>query len=175
MKKENYTQIIEKIEKVNVATDYLNAARTEITGKSTDKELLALKKQLDKVQKDYQTRIDVLLSGDTYNLFTNYESIREAVKAIDAKYENGNFVEWFDLNHKDIKAFPLCVSISQVSGYVKTLHDSYFVAKGIASANKKKRVSLEQKKADAKDNFLSLLSEDSKKLLEEMLKNGTLI
>lgn len=174
MKKENYTQIIEKIEKVNVATEYLNAARTEITGKSTDKELLALKKQLDKVQRYYQSRIDVLLCGDTYNLFTNYESIREAVKAIDAKFENGKFVEWFDLNHKDIKAFPLCVSISQVSGYVKMLHDSYFVAKGIASENKKKRISLAEKKATAKDDFLAMLSEDGKKRLEELLKSGAI-
>lgn len=172
MKKEIYSNLLADSEKVNAATEYLTSERQAIISQSDDKELKARRVELDKVTAKYNTRIVELLTLNARNVFANYEGIRSAVKVVDAKFENGKFLEWFDLNHKDMGDEPLCVSISQVSSHVKMLHDSYFVAKGIASANKKKRVSLDEKRATSKENFFATLSEEGKAKLEELMKSG---
>lgn len=172
MKKEVYSNLLADAEKVNAATEYLTSERQAIISQSDDKELKARRVGMDKATAKYNTRIAELLTSNARNVFANYEGIRAAVKVVDAKFENGNFLKWFDLNHKEMGNEPLCVTNSQVSGHVKSLHDSYFVAKGIASANKKKRVSLDEKRKTSKDNFFATLSDEGKAKLEELIKNG---
>lgn len=172
MKKETYTNLVADSKAVSAATEYLTAIRTQIITKSEDKELQKRRDVLDTATANYNERINELLNSNVRNVFTNYESIRAAVKAVDAKFGNGGFLAWFDLNHKVMQEEPICTSISQVASYVKLLHDNYFVAKGIASENKKKRVSLAEKEATAKDNFFATLSEEGKKRLEELMKAG---
>lgn len=174
MKKEIYTNLIADVKTTNAATDYLTSVRTQIITKSDDKELQKRRITLDNATENYNVRIDELINSNVRNVFTNFESIRAAVKAVDEKFENGGFIAWFDLNHKEMKDEPLCTSISQVASHIKSLHDSYFVAKGIASENKKKRVSLAEKEATAKDNFFATLSDEGKKRLEELLKSGAI-
>lgn len=172
MKKEVYSNLLAEAEKVIAATEYLTSERLAIVNQSEDKVLKAKRAELDKATANYNLRINELLSSNVRNVFANYESIRSAVKVVDTKFENGGFIEWFDLNHKDMTAEPLCVTLSQVSSHVKTLHDSYYVAKGIASANKKKRVSLEEKRKTSKENFFSTLSDEGRAKLEELMKSG---
>lgn len=172
MKKEVYTNLLADAEKVNAATEYLTSERQAIISQSDDKELKAKRVEMDKATAKYNTRIAELLTSNARNVFANYEGIRAAVKVVDAKFENGKFLEWFDLNHKEMRDEPLCVTLSQVSSHVKSLHDSYFVAKGIASANKKKRVSLDEKRKTSKDNFFATLSDEGKAKLEELMKSG---
>lgn len=174
MKKEIYTNLVADVETTNTATDYLTNVRTYIITKSDDKELQKRRVSLDNATANYNKRINELMCSSVRNVFTNFESIRAAVKAVDAKFENGGFIDWFDLNHKVMQDEPLCTSVSQVASYVKLLHDNYFVAKGIVSENKKKRVSLAEKEATAKDNFFATLSEEGKKRLEELLKSGAI-
>lgn len=174
MKKEVYSNLLAENEKVNAATEYLTSERLAIVNQSDDKALKAKRAEMDKATANYNLRVNELLSSNVRNVFANYEGIRAAVKVVDAKFENGKFIDWFDLNHKEIADEPLCVTLSQVSSHVKSLHDSYFVAKGIASANKKKRVSLDEKRAASKENFLATLSEEGKAKLEELLKSGVI-
>lgn len=172
MKKEVYSNLLAENEKVNAATEYLTSERLAIVNQSDDKVLKAKRAELDKATANYNLRVNELLSSNVRNVFANYEGVRTAVKVVDAKFENGGFIEWFDLNHKEMADEPLCVSISQVASHVKSLHDSYYVAKGIASANKKRRVSLEEKRATSRDNFFATLSEDGRAKLEELMKSG---
>lgn len=174
MKKEVYSNLLAEAEKVIAATEYLTSERLAIVNQSDDKVLKTRRAELDKATANYNLRVNELLASNVRNVFANYEGIRAAVKVVDAKFENGKFLEWFDLNHKEIADEPLCVSLSQVSSHVKALHDSYFVAKGIASANKKKRVSLEEKRAASKENFFATLSEEGKAKLEELIKSGVI-
>lgn len=174
MKKEVYSNLLADDEKVAAATEYLTSERLAIVNQSEDKVLKTRRAELDKATANYNLRVNELVTSNVRNVFANYEGIRAAVKVVDTKFENGCFIEWFDLNHKDITAEPLCVTLSQVSSHVKALHDSYFVAKGIASANKKKRVSLEEKRATSKENFLATLSEEGKAKLEELLASGVI-
>lgn len=171
MKKEIYSNLFAADEKINAATEYLTSERRAITSQSNDEVLETRRAEMDKATANYNLRINELLSSNARNVFANYEGIRAAVKVVDAKFENGKFLDWFDLNHKEMENEPLCVTLSQVSGHVKTLHDSYFVAKGIASANKKKRVSLDEKRKISKDNFFATLSEEGKAKLEELMKS----
>lgn len=174
MKKEVYSNLLAEADKVIAATEYLTSERLAVVNQSEDKVLKTRRAELDKATANYNLRVNELLSSNVRNVFANYEGIRAAVKVIDAKFENGKFLEWFDLNHKEIADEPLCVSLSQVASHVKSLHDSYFVAKGIASANKKKRVSLEEKRAASKENFLSTLSDEGRAKLEELMKSGVI-
>lgn len=174
MKKEVYSNLLAENEKVNAATEYLTSERLAIVNQSVDKVLKEKRAELDKATANYNLRINELLSSNVRNLFANYESIRSAVKVVDAKFENGKFLEWFDLNHKEMQDEPLCVSLSQVASHVKSLHDSYYVAKGIASANKKRRVSLEEKRATSRDNFFATLSDEGRAKLEELMKSGVI-
>ena len=166
MKKEIYSNLLACAEKVNAATEYLTSERQAVICQSDDKELKTRRAEMDKATSKYNARIVELITSNARNVFANYEGIRNAVKVVDAKYEDGRFLEWFDLNHKDMKDEPICSTLSQVSSHVKSLHDSYFVAKGIASANKKKRVSLDEKRATSKENFFATLSEEGKGKLE---------
>lgn len=174
MKKEVYSNLLAEAEKVIAATEYLTSERLAIVNQSEDKVLKTRRTELDKATASYNLRINELLSSNARNLFANYEGIRSAVKVVDAKFENGKFLEWFDLNHKEIADETLCVSLSQVASHVKSLHDSYFVSKGIASANKKKRVSLEEKRKTSKENFFATLSDEGKAKLEELIKSGVI-
>ena len=174
MKKEVYSNLLAENDKVYAATEYLTSERLAIVNQSDDKVLKTKRAELDKATANYNLRINELLSSNARNLFANYEGIRSAVKVVDAKFENGGFIEWFDLNHKEMGDEPLCVSLSQVASHVKSLHDSYYIAKGIATANKKKRVSLEEKRATSKENFFATLSEEGKAKLEELMKNGVI-
>lgn len=174
MKKEVYSNLLAENEKVNAATEYLTSERLAIMNQSEDKVLKARRAELDKATANYNLRINELLSSNARNLFANYEAIRSAVKVVDAKFENGKFLEWFELNHKEIADEPLCVSISQVASHVKALHDIYYVAKGIASANKKKRVSLEEKRATSRENFFATLSEEGRAKLDELMNSGVI-
>lgn len=174
MKKEIYSNLLADDEKVNAATEYLTSERQAVTSQPNDEVLKTRRAEMDKATAAYNARINELLTSNARNVFANYEGIRAAVKVVDAKFENGKFLEWFDLNHKEMADEPLCVTLSQVSGHVKALHDSYFVAKGIASANKKKRVSLDEKRKTSKDNFFATLSEEGKAKLEELMKSGVI-
>ena len=174
MKKEVYSNLLAENEKVAAATEYLTSERLAIVNQSEDKVLKARRTELDKATANYNLRINELLSSNARNLFANYEGVRAAVKVVDAKFENGGFIEWFELNHKEIADETLCVSLSQVASHVKSLHDSYYVAKGIASANKKKRVSLEEKRKTSKENFFATLSEEGRAKLEELIKSGVI-
>ena len=172
MKKEVYSNLLADAEKVIAATEYLTSERLAVVNQSDDKVLKEKRAELDRATANYNLRVNELVTSNVRNVFANYEGIRAAVKVADSKFENGGFIEWFDLNHKEIAEEPLCVSLSQVSSHVKSLHDSYYVATGIASANKKKRVSLEEKRAASKENFLSTLSEEGRAKLEELMKSG---
>lgn len=174
MKKEVYSNLLAEAEKVIAATEYLTSERLAVVNQSDDKVLKEKRAELDKATANYNLRINELVTSNVRNVFANYEGIRAAVKVVDSKFENGGFIEWFDMNHKEIADEPLCVSLSQVSSHVKSLHDSYFVAKGIASANKKKRVSLEEKRKTSKENFFATLSDEGKAKLEELLKSGVI-
>lgn len=174
MKKEVYSNLLSDAEKVIAATEYLTSERLAIVNQSDDKVLKTRRAELDKATANYNLRVNELVTSNVRNVFANYEGIRAAIKVVDAKYENGKFLEWFDLNHKDIADEPLCVTLSQVASHVKSLHDSYYVAKGIASANKKKRVSLEEKRATSRDNFFATLSEEGRAKLEELMKSGAI-
>lgn len=174
MKKEVYSNLLAENDKVIAATEYLTSERLAIVNQSEDKVLKTRRAELDKATAKYNLRVNELVTSNVRNVFANYEGIRAAVKVVDSKFENGKFLEWFDMNHKDMAEEPLCVSLSQVSSHVKSLHDSYYVAKGIASANKKKRVSLEEKRATSKENFLATLSEDGRAKLEELIKSGVI-
>lgn len=174
MKKEVYSNLLAEADKVIAATEYLTSERLAVINQSEDKVLKTRRAELDKATANYNLRVNELLSSNVRNVFANYEGIRAAVKIVDTKFESGGFIEWFDLNHKEIADEPLCVSLSQVASHVKSLHDSYFVAKGIASANKKKRVSLEEKRAASKENFLSTLSDEGRAKLEELIKSGVI-
>ena len=174
MKKEVYSNLLAESEKIAAATEYLTSERLAILNQSEDKVLKERRAELDKATANYNLRINELLSSNARNLFANYEGIRSAVKVVDTKFENGGFIEWFDLNHKEMSDEPLCVSLSQVASHVKSLHDSYYIAKGIASANKKKRVSLEEKRATSKENFFATLSDEGRAKLEELLKSGVI-
>ena len=174
MKKEIYSNLLAESEKIAAATEYLTSERLAILNQSEDKVLKERRAELDKATANYNLRINELLSSNARNLFANYEGIRSAVKIVDTKFENGGFIEWFDLNHKEMSDEPLCVSLSQVASHVKSLHDSYYIAKGIASANKKKRVSLEEKRATSKENFFATLSDEGRAKLEELLKSGVI-
>ena len=174
MKKEVYSNLLAEAEKVIAATEYLTSERLAIVNQSEDKVLKTRRTELDKATASYNLRINELLSSNARNLFANYEGIRSAVKVVDAKFENGKFLEWFDLNHKEIADETLCVSLSQVASHVKSLHDSYFVSKGIASANKKKRVSLEEKRKTSKENFFATLSDEGRAKLDELMKSGVI-
>ena len=174
MKKEVYSNLLAESEKIAAATEYLASERLAILNHSVDKVLKERRAELDKATANYNLRINELLSSNARNLFANYEGIRSAVKVVDTKFENGGFIEWFDLNHKEMSDEPLCVSLSQVASHVKSLHDSYYIAKGIASANKKKRVSLEEKRATSKENFFATLSDEGRAKLEELLKSGVI-
>ena len=174
MKKEVYSNLLAESEKIAAATEYLASERLAILNQSVDKVLKERRAELDKATANYNLRVNELLSSNARNLFANYEGIRSAVKVVDTKFENGGFIEWFDLNHKEMSDEPLCVSLSQVASHVKSLHDSYYIAKGIASANKKKRVSLEEKRATSKENFFATLSDEGRAKLEELLKSGVI-
>lgn len=174
MKKEIYTNLLADAEKVSAATEYLTSERQAIINQSDDKELKTRRLEMDKATAKYNERIVELLTSNVRNIFANYEGIRNAVKIVDAKFENGKFLEWFDLNHKEMRDEPFCATLSQVSSHIKMLHDSYFVAKGIASANKKKRVSLDERRATSKENFFATLSEEGKAKLEELMKSGVI-
>lgn len=174
MKKEVYSNLLAESEKIAAATEYLASERLAILNQSVDKVLKERRAELDKATANYNLRINELLGSNARNLFANYEGIRSAVKVVDTKFENGGFIEWFDLNHKEMSDEPLCVSLSQVASHVKSLHDSYYIAKGIASANKKKRVSLEEKRATSKENFFATLSDEGRAKLEELLKSGVI-
>lgn len=174
MKKEVYSNLLAEAEKVIAATEYLTSERLAIVNQSEDKVLKTRRAELDKATANYNLRVNELVTSNVRNVFANYEGIRAAVKVVDAKFENGGFIEWFDLNHKEIADEPLCVSLSQVASHVKALHDSYYIAKGIASANKKKRVSLEEKRATSRDNFFATLSEEGRAKLEALLKSGVI-
>ena len=172
MKKEVYSNLLADAEKVIAATEYLTSERLAVVNQSDDKVLKEKRAELDRATANYNLRVNELVTSNVRNVFANYEGIRAAVKVVDSKFENGGFIEWFDMNHKEIAEEPLCVTLSQVASHVKSLHDSYYVAKGIASANKKKRVSLEEKRAASKENFLSTLSEEGRAKLEELMKSG---
>ena len=172
MKKEVYSNLLAEADKVIAATEYLTSERLAIVNQSDDKVLKTKRAELDKATANYNLRVNELVTSNVRNVFANYEGIRAAVKVVDAKFENGKFLEWFDLNHKEMEDEPLCVSLSQVASHVKALHDSYFVAKGIASANKKKRVSLEEKRATSRDNFFATLSEEGRAKLEDLMNSG---
>lgn len=174
MKKEVYSNLLADADKVIAATEYLTSERLAVVNQSEDKVLKTRRAELDKATANYNLRVNELITSNVRNVFANYEGIRSAVKVVDSKFENGGFIAWFDLNHKDMSAEPLCVSLSQVSSHVKALHDSYYVAKGVASANKKKRISLEEKRATSKENFLATLSEEGKAKLEELIKSGVI-
>ena len=174
MKKEVYSNLLAESEKIAAATEYLTSERLAILNQSEDKVLKERRAELDKATANYNLRVNELLSSNARNLFANYEGIRSAVKIVDTKFESGGFIEWFDLNHKEMSDEPLCVSLSQVASHVKSLHDSYYIAKGIASANKKKRVSLEEKRATSKENFFATLSDEGRAKLEELLKSGVI-
>ena len=174
MKKEVYSNLLAEAEKVIAATEYLTSERLAVVNQSEDKILKTKRAELEKATANYNLRVNELVTSNVRNVFANYEGIRSAVKVVDAKFENGGFIEWFDMNHKEIAEEPLCVSLSQVSGHVKSLHDSYYVAKGIASANKKKRVSLEEKRAASKENFFATLSDEGRAKLEELIKSGVI-
>lgn len=174
MKKEVYSNLLAENDKVIAATEYLTSERLAVVNQSEDKVLKTRRAELDKATANYNLRVNELVTSNVRNIFANYEGIRAAVKVVDAKFENGGFIEWFDLNHKEIAEEPLCVTLSQVASHVKSLHDSYYIAKGIASANKKKRVSLEEKRATSKENFLATLSEEGKAKLEELIKSGVI-
>lgn len=174
MKKEVYSNLLAENEKVAAATEYLTSERLAIVNQSEDKVLKARRAELDKATANYNLRINELLSSNVRNVFANYEGVRAAVKVVDTKFENGKFLEWFDLNHKEMQDEPLCVSLSQVASHVKSLHDSYFVAKGVASANKKKRVSLEEKRKTSKENFFATLSEEGRAKLEALMQSGVI-
>ena len=174
MKKEVYSNLLAESEKIAAATEYLTSERLAILNQSEDKVLKERRAELDKATANYNLRVNELLSSNARNLFANYEGIRSAVKVVDTKFEHGGFIEWFDLNHKEMSDEPLCVSLSQVASHVKSLHDSYYIAKGIASANKKKRVSLEEKRAPSKENFFATLSDEGRAKLEELLKSGVI-
>lgn len=174
MKKEVYSNLLAEADKVIAATEYLTSERLAIVNQSEDKVLKTRRAELDKATANYNLRVNELVTSNVRNVFANYEGIRAAVKVVDTKFENGGFIDWFDLNHKEMGDEPLCVTLSQVSSHVKSLHDSYFVSKGIASANKKKRISLEEKRATSKENFLATLSEEGKAKLEELIKSGVI-
>lgn len=174
MKKEIYSNLLAESAKVAAATEYLTSERLAIVNQSEDKVLKTRRAELDKATANYNLRVSELVTSNARNVFANYEGIRAAVKVVDTKFENGKFLEWFDLNHKEIADEPLCVSLSQVASHVKSLHDSYYIAKGIASANKKKRVSLEEKRATSRDNFFATLSDEGRAKLEELMKSGVI-
>lgn len=174
MKKEVYSNLLAEEEKVIAATEYLTSERLAVVNQSDDKVLKEKRAELDKATANYNLRVNELVTSNVRNVFANYEGIRAAVKVVDSKFENGGFIEWFDMNHKEIAEEPLCVTLSQVAGHVKSLHDSYYVAKGIASANKKKRVSLEEKRAASKENFFATLSDEGRAKLEELIKSGVI-
>ena len=174
MKKEVYRDLLADDEKVIAATEYLTSERLAIVNQSEDKVLKTRREEMEKATENYNLRVNELVTSNVRNVFANYEGIRAGVKLVDAKYEHGGFIEWYDLNHKKMSDEPLCVSLSQVASHVKALHDSYYVAKGIASANKKKRVSLSEKRATSKENFLATLSDEGRAKLEEMIKNGVI-
>lgn len=174
MKKEIYSNLLAESAKVAAATEYLTSERLAIVNQSVDKTLKTRRAELDKATANYNLRVSELVTSNARNVFANYEGIRAAVKVVDTKFENGKFLEWFDLNHKDIADEPLCVSLSQVASHVKSLHDSYYIAKGVASANKKKRVSLEEKRATSRENFFATLSEEGRAKLEELMKSGVI-
>lgn len=174
MKKEVYSNLLAEAEKVIAATEYLTSERLAVVNQSDDKVLKAKRSELEKATANYNLRVNELVTSNVRNVFANYEGIRAAVKVVDAKFENGGFIEWFDMNHKEMSDEPLCVSLSQVASHVKSLHDSYFIAKGIASANKKKRISLEEKRATSKENFLATLSDEGRAKLEELMKSGVI-
>ena len=174
MKKEVYSNLLAENEKVNAATEYLTSERLAVVNQSLDKELKARRAEMEKATANYNLRVNELVTSNVRNVFANYECIRSAVKIVDEKFENGGFIEWYDLNHKDMEDEPLCVTLSQVASHVKALHDRYYVAKGIASANKKKRVSLEEKRATSRDNFFATLSEEGRAKLEELMNSGVI-
>ena len=174
MKKEVYSNLLAENDKVIAATEYLTSERLAVVNQSEDKVLKTRRAELDKATANYNLRVNELVTSNVRNVFANYEAIRSAVKVVDVKFENGGFIEWFDLNHKEIADEPLCVTLSQVASHVKSLHDSYFVAKGIASANKKKRVSLEEKRATSRNNFFATLSDEGRAKLEELMKTGVI-
>lgn len=174
MKKEVYSNLLAENEKVAAATDYLTSERLAIVNQSEDKVLKSRRAELDKATENYNLRINELLCSNVRNVFANYEGVRAAVKVVDAKFENGGFIEWFDLNHKEMVEEPICVTLSQVASHVKSLHDSYFISKGIASANKKKRISLEEKRATSRENFFATLSDEGRAKLEELMKSGVI-
>lgn len=174
MKKEIYSNLLAGAKMVVAAAELLTNEKQAIVSQSNDKELKARRIEMDNATANYNARIVELLTSNVRNVFTNYEGIRAAVKVVDAKFENGKLVEWFDLNHKEMGDEPLCVTLSQVASHVKSLHDSYFIAKGIASANKKKRVSLDEKRVTSKENFFATLSEEGKAKLEELMESGVI-
>ena len=114
--------------------DVLNSYRKKLLSETTNRDLVAAKKELESARAKYnKLATKYVLSDESYcNLQT--EVVRSAVSEFSRTHNLPNFFAWFDNNNKDVQT-TIIDSLQRLGSKLCALHQSF--ASGAKVAKKK--------------------------------------
>lgn len=156
MVKKSFVQsIADKSAKVNALCEYLGTLRTECVRKYQKDDCVATFSKMHKMWQqisvlsaklESETQKHVLSDSTTIN--QNYESVRNLVLSVDNNGKHkGAFIAYFDAHVTDKNELPLFYSVSECSGYVTKLYNSYLATLEGVRKTRTKRERLADRKA----------------------------
>ena len=153
IKKSFIQSIADKNARVNALCEYLGTLRTECIREyqrddfdSKHAEMHELYLQVSELNEKLNTLIKENVLSDETTKNQNYESVRSLVVSVDNKGNHkGAFVSFFE--KKRIEWIPFVYSVSECSGYVTKLYNSYLETLESVRKERCKRERLADKKA----------------------------
>lgn len=170
MVKKGFIQsIADKNAKVNALCEYLGTLRTECVREyqkekctATYDKMRSLWLQISGLSAKLEKDVQKYILSDSTTINQNYESIRNLVLAVDnnGKHKSA-FVTYFDTQVTNKKKLPLFYSVSECSGYVTKLYNSYLATLDSVRKERGKRERLADKKARLLAELAALEEEKS--------------
>ena len=153
IKKSFIQSIADKNARVNALCEYLGTLRTECIREyqrddfdSKHAEMHEIYLQVSELNEKLNTLIKENVLSDETTKNQNYESVRSLVVSVDNKGNHkGAFVSFFE--KKRIEWIPFVYSVSECSGYVTKLYNSYLETLESVRKERCKRERLADKKA----------------------------
>ena len=153
VKKSFIQSIADKNARVNALCEYLGTLRTECIREyqredydSKHAEMHGIYLQVSELNEKLNTLIKENVLSDETTKNQNYESVRSLVVSVDNKGNHkGAFVSFFET--KRIEWIPFVYSVSECSGYVTKLYNSYLETLESVRKERCKRERLADKKA----------------------------
>ena len=171
VKKSFIQSIADKSAKVNALCEYLGTLRTECVREyqkekhaATFDKMHEMWVQLSEISAKLENELQKYVLSDSSTTNKNFESVRNLILAVDNNGKHkGAFIAYFDAHVTDKGELPLFYSVSECSGYVTKLYNSYLETLESVRKERTKRESLADKKARLLAELAAIKKEEENK------------